>query len=538
MKFSEEIRGFARPITEWAKVRGRRRPRPLDIQRQLSGVLVALAAIVGLDLYSAYIHVIPNLGGLYFILIIGLSLWSGAWSALGATVLLAGNIWLIYHFDVWPYGSTSVYGPINAGHTRNVSRDVAGTVLIFTFYSLVIGVTRDRFRSVRIREFDARQSAELAKSGLRTSEEMRQLIVDSSLDALIVMRQDGVIDYWGPNAESLFGWDESEVLGRSLADILVPERHKDAHRAGLRHYLETGEGPILGRRLELNAMTKDGSEISVEASIVAHHREEATIFIGFLRDITERKRSEEAIRELNAGLESRVAERTEQLQRANEELTGFNYSVSHDLRAPLRGIVGNIRILLEEAEGKLDPESGIRLRRIETAALKMSDLIESLLQFARVGQVGLKEKEIDLTGMFEGVASELRSSREGQVIVHPGMTTYGDPEMLRLVVLNLLENAWKYVPPGAAPMVEVGQMEDGTYFVRDQGIGFDMQYVDKIWEPFERLHRDSEYPGTGIGLANCRRIVRRHGGTMEAHSEPGKGTTILFTLPGSRVSVR
>ncbi len=531
MKISEEIRRLRGAV-------GKRRPKPLDLQRQLSGVLVGFLTIVGIDLFSAYIHFIPNLGGLYFILIVGLSLLTGFWSAIATTLLLVGHVWLIHHFNIPPYGSTTIYGPIKPDHPKNVGRDILGTAAIFTFYSLVIGVTRDRFRTVRIREFDAQQHARVAESGLRTSEEMRQLIVDSSLDALIVMRQDGAIDYWSPTAESLFGWKESEVLGQKLVNVLVPERSREAHVNGLHHYLESGEGPILGRRLELNALTKSGSELAVEASIVAHRREDSTVFIGFLRDITERKRSEEAIRELNASLEGRVAERTEQLQRANEELTGFNYSVSHDLRAPLRGIVGNIRILVEDADEKLDPDSRMRLKRIESAALKMSDLIESLLQFARVGQVGLKEKEIDLTTLIETIATDLQSSRTGEVAIQPGMTTYGDPDMLRLVVLNLLENAWKYVAPGADPRVEVGQQPDGTYFVRDHGIGFDMQYVDKIWEPFERLHRDIEYPGTGIGLANCRRIVRRHGGTMEAQSEPGKGTTIFFTLPGSKVSVR
>jgi PAS domain S-box-containing protein len=535
MKISDEIQGLARIINDWSKGRGKRRPKPLDLQRQLTGVLVAVAAIVGIDLFSAFIHFIPNLGVPYLILIVGLSMMTGFWSAFAATLLLAGHVWLIHHFNIPPYGATTIYGP---KRSFNPGRDVLGTIALFSFYSLIIGVTRDRFRTVRIRAFDAQKSAEVAESGLRTSEEMRKLIVDSSLDALVVMRQDGTIDYWSPTAESLFGWKESEVRGRSLGETLVPERFREAHTQGLGRYLETGEGPILGRRLELSAMTRAGSEISVEASIVAHHRPEGTVFIGFLRDITERKQAEEEIRELNARLEGRVAERTEQLQRANEELTGFNYSVSHDLRAPLRGIVGNIRILLEDAGEKLDLENRQRLGRVETAALKMSALIESLLQFARVGQVGLKEQEVDLTALFEKVAAELQASREGELSVHPGMTTHGDADMLRLVVLNLLENAWKYVIPGRPPQVEVGQMADGTYFVRDHGIGFDMRYVDKIWEPFERLHRDTDYPGTGIGLANCRRIIRRHGGNMDAHSEPGNGTTIFFTLPGSKVSLR
>lgn len=530
MTVSDHEQSLTNRLLEAWQVARKRRPKAPDLQRQLTGLLVASVVIVGLDLFSAGIHFIPKLGTLYLILVVGLALNTGFWSAAGATVLLTAHVWLVHRFHIPPYGDSSVYGPITAKHPINVSRDLLGTVVLYGFFAMVIGITKDRFRKIRIREYDA-------KSGLRSSEELRQLIVDSSLDAVVVVRGDGRIDHWSPNAEALFGWSEPEVLGRPLVEVVVPTAFRASLQSTLAQYAETGEGRFLGRRLELTGLTKGGVEIAVEASIVAHRRENETLFIGFLRDITERKRADEAIRELNARLEERVVERTKQLEQANEELTGFNYSVSHDLRAPLRAIVGHSRILLEEAPETLDAESRVRLKRVEMAALKMSDLIESLLQFARVGQVALREREVDLTALAENVAAELKAMRAGEVLVQQGMKAFGDPDMLRLVVLNLLENAWKYVSPDASPRVEIGQTADGTFFVRDHGIGFDMQYVDKIWEPFERLHRDTDYPGTGIGLANCRRIVRRHGGRMDAHSSPGEGTTIFFTLPSVKVSV-
>jgi signal transduction histidine kinase len=318
-------------------------------------------------------------------------------------------------------------------------------------------------------------------------------------------------------------------------ETIIPPENRKAHLDDLRRFLETGEHPFYGKRTEMTTVTKAGERLAVEASVVPHKRDSGFLFIGFLRDISERKRSEEAIREMNAMLEQRVAERTEQLEKANAELTGFNYSVSHDLRTPLRGIISNSRLLVEDAGDRLDPESKDRLKRVEKAALKMSDLIESLLQFARVGQVSLKKTEIDLSALAETLVAELQTSHGGTATVQPGMVVRGDPELIRLVMLNLLENAWKYVCKGDSPHVEVGRTEDGRFFVRDHGIGFDMQYVDKVWQPFERLHRDADYPGTGIGLANCRRIVERHGGKMDAESAPGVGTTIYFTLPEPQV---
>lgn len=499
------------------------RPRPPTVRRQLEGILATVVVILALHLFSNKVLVIPNLGLPFFALTIGITIWSGIWVGLIAAGLMTAYVWAVYEFKLPPYWSTSVYGALSPVHPRDTLRDIRGTAISFTIWALIAGFVQIRLRRAAVREYDARAS-------MRASQAMQELIVASSLDAVIVMTEDGKITHWNPHAERLFGWSEAEALGLSLFEtIILPER-RQAHLDAMRHFLATGEHSFYGKPTELTTVTKSGERLTVEVSVVPHKRDNGYLFIGFLRDISERKRAEQSIREMNAMLEERVAERTQQLEEANAELVGFNYSVSHDLRAPLRGIIGNSRLLVEDAEG-LDEESLDRLKRVEKAALKMSDLIESLLQFARVGQIALKEERIDLSEMAESLVAELQASKGGEATVQEGMVVHGDTDLIQMVMLNLLENAWKYVCPGEAPHVEVGRLDDGRFFVRDHGIGFDMQYVDKVWKPFERLHRDSEYEGTGIGLANCRRIVERHGGTMEAESAPRVGTTIYFTLP-------
>lgn len=230
---------------------------------------------------------------------------------------------------------------------------------------------------------------------------------------------------------------------------------------------------------------------------------------------------------LNSSLEERVAERTRELEIANRELLGFTHSVSHDLRAPLRSIVSNSRIVLGEAEGILPDHLVDRLVRLEQSALKLSKQIDCLLQYARIGQAEMERQGVDVSDLAAKIAEQLKVAQPGSIEIEAGLTVEGDPQMVELVLQNLLENAWKYVAPGDQPCVEVGQSQ-GALFVKDHGIGFDMVYAERIWAPFERLHRDDQYDGTGIGLANCRRIIERHGGRIWAESSPGQGAAFFF----------
>lgn len=246
------------------------------------------------------------------------------------------------------------------------------------------------------------------------------------------------------------------------------------------------------------------------------------------REIEERQRVEIELMELNATLR----ERTEQLAAANAELEGFCYSISHDLRVPIRGIVGNSRILIEDASERLDDVDKASLERLGAAAHKMAQLVDDLLEFSRLGRSEVMRMPINLADIAADVAGELLQQCPAKFTIDPDLPSRADPQLVRVVFYNLLENAFKYSNPDGIE-IQIGKKStDGetVFFVKDNGIGFDMAYAPKIFLPFERLHRDSEYPGTGIGLANVRRILERHGGRIWAESAPGQGATFFFTL--------
>lgn len=241
----------------------------------------------------------------------------------------------------------------------------------------------------------------------------------------------------------------------------------------------------------------------------------------------------EALRQANLELESRVQERTVDLMAKIAELEGFTYSISHDMRTPLRSIVSNARIVLEEEGDRVSAHGRDGLERLAASALKMARLIDDLLQFARIGGQVPSREECDLSELAERTAAEILQSDphyEGTVTVTPGLVAQCDARLTGLIVHNLIENAFKYRKPGLPARIEVGKREDGVFYVRDQGIGFDMRFEHKLFALFERLHRDVEYPGTGIGLANVKRVVERHGGRTWAESKPGEGATFFFTL--------
>jgi len=234
---------------------------------------------------------------------------------------------------------------------------------------------------------------------------------------------------------------------------------------------------------------------------------------------------------LNAELERRVEERTAELQAKNQELEGFTYSVSHDMRTPLRGIVGNARMLMEDYGEALPEEARRHLSRVSTAAQKMANLVDDLLQFARLGVAEPEREPTDVSALARRVADNLGEAPQF-IEVERGLHADVDRQMLGMAIFNLLENACKYRAPDRSPQVRFGfDPQQGAYFVSDNGIGFDMQYIHKLFKPFERLHRDEQYPGTGIGLANVRRVIERHGGRIWAEAAPGEGATFWFTLP-------
>jgi PAS domain S-box-containing protein len=250
----------------------------------------------------------------------------------------------------------------------------------------------------------------------------------------------------------------------------------------------------------------------------------------------ERKKANEEIRKLNEELEERVCQRTAQLEAVNKELESFAYTVSHDLRAPLRTISGFSIILKEDYASKLDTEAQEYLYRIQRGCLRMEQLIEAILRLSRLSRVELNYESVNLSEIACEILNQLRNenpNRLVETIITPGMTVWGDAVLLRAVLENLLGNAWKFTSHTDLARIEFGvQVDQGkpAFFIRDNGAGFDMSHAEKIFSPFQRLHREDEFPGIGVGLATVQRIINRHGGSIRAQSEVGKGATFFFRI--------
>lgn len=369
---------------------------------------------------------------------------------------------------------------------------------------------------------------------LREREIRLASVIDSAMDAVIVADEALRMTMFNRAAEKMFGVYSSDILGRPL-EQLVPERHRGAFRARLQSIGGAVEAltaraepmPICGRR-------GDGGEFPIEASISYTSVEGRRMYTAIVRDTTARNQAEAQIRTLNQELERRVAQRTEALARANRELESFSYSVSHDLRTPLRAINGFSQILLETERDRLTPEGQGMLERVARNTVRMGELIDSILEYSRAGRVELVRRDVDLAQAARAIVAELRQEYpDVDVEIAPLPHAQGDPTMLHQILSNLLGNAFKFASKKTAPRVVLGSRreEDNTvYYVRDNGIGFDMSHAGKLFGIFQRVHGSRDFTGTGVGLAIVKRLVERHGGRVWADARPDRGATFYFTL--------
>ena len=360
-------------------------------------------------------------------------------------------------------------------------------------------------------------------------------IFENAVEGMFQSTPEGRYLSVNPSFARTYGFSSPEEMIREVTDIGRQLYVDQEERAEVKRLLDD-PGFVVGH--EVRCRRKDGEEILVSINARSVRDEEGKIlyYEGSTVDITDRKRAEEKIRTLTAELEERVAGRTAQLEAANRELDAFAYSVSHDLRAPLRAMSGFSHLLLEYYADKLDDQGRHFLQRMDQVSQRMGKLIDDLLSLSRLARREMQRERVNLSEMVRGIAGELRErnpERRVHLVIADRLMAHGDRHLLGVVLENLLGNAWKFTARKPEAAIEFGatrQKGKRVYFVRDDGIGFDMTYAEKIFQAFQRLNPTNEFEGSGIGLATVERIIHRHGGRVWGEGEVGNGATFFFTL--------
>lgn len=393
-----------------------------------------------------------------------------------------------------------------------------GLVAAMLLYGVAFALARTEGRARRI-------AAELTEDFRRSEQRFRSAMQYSAIGKALLDSNGRIVEA-NPAFARIVGQASAALVGmafESLFDDTEPRSRQELEAEGVWRGM---------RRIQRD----DGSvrHVHVTYSPVPGNVGQDITGLAQMEDVTERMLAEARVHALNRTLEARVALRTRELMRANQELESFAYSVSHDLRAPLRAIDGFSRILTERYSERLDEAGRGYLARVRRAAGRMGELIDSMLQLARLTRSPLKLEPVDLSRVALEAIDELQAadpSRAVEVLVQPGLDVTGDATLLRNLMGNLLGNAWKFSQQREDARIEFGRNDAGEFFVRDNGAGFPQEYVDKLFRPFQRLHTEEHFAGHGIGLATVHRIVERHGGTLRAEGRVGEGATFYFTIP-------
>lgn len=404
--------------------------------------------------------------------------------------------------------------------------------------NLAFGIGGLRARQERLR------SQALARQAAVQLREQASLL-DRAQDAIMVRNLDGTLRFWNQGAERLYGWSAPEVLGRSMAAQMY--RDPEQLKTLIDWAMNSSSNGDWSGELTLQARSGAVVDVVVRCTVVCDEQGQINGFLSIHTDIRERKRAHEAILSLNASLEERVHQRTAQLELANQQLEAFSYSVSHDLRTPLSTIDGFCHLLQKTiARAALDDalaeRSGHYLARIRASVAQMGELIDALLSLAQISRTSLRWESVDLSALAHSLLASCQEREAGRLArchIEPGLQAHGDARLLKQVLDNLLGNAWKFTAGQACAEItldhETSPSGETVYVVRDNGAGFDMTHAARLFGAFERLHPQSEFAGTGIGLATVERIVARHGGRIWAESAPGQGARFYFTL-GAQMS--
>src|SRR5271156_2127219 len=385
--------------------------------------------------------------------------------------------------------------------------------------------------SSAIRDVTARK---IAEEKMRQSEKYFRLLVQGVKDcAIYVIDPEGLVVSWNEGAERIKGYTAAEIIGKHFSCFYLPADVEAGEPAReLEMARKDGHIEAEGWRVR-----KDGSRFWADVIITSMYGPKGDLcgFSKVTRDITAREQAGEDVRVLTA------TRHAAQLEVVNRELEAFSYSVSHDLRAPLRSIDGFSSALMEDYGDKLDEQSKSHLLRIRAATQRMAQLIDDLLKLAFVTRSEMHMWKVDLSELANVILAEFERAepnRKIECVVQEHVISQGDPLLLRSVLENLLGNAWKFTSKTPQAKIEFGTEDQGgetVYFVRDNGAGFDMTYAGKLFGPFQRLHIATDFPGTGVGLATVKRIIHRHGGRVAAEGAVGKGATFSFTLDGNKL---